>query len=156
MPPKQNVTIANIRQDEWVNPFGATPEELIAGALDESGLLTDKTVINGRKAQGYFQSYTKKRSLFQEATRLGTILVKEAIISNDQLNHALHIQANTGKPLGEILLAQMVCTQADIDRALDRQKAIREDLYRLEEAREARKSVWDRIVRILFDSRQEV
>jgi hypothetical protein len=153
---KESVTIANIRQDEWVNPFGASFEELVAGALDESGLLSDKTTINGKKAQEFHQSLNKKRNLFQEATRLGSILVKEGLISNEQLNDALQIQANTSKPLGEILLAQMVCSQEDINRALERQKTIREELYRLEQTQEARRGIWNRIMRALFDSRVDV
>lgn len=150
---KESIIISNIRVDEWVNPFGATPEELIAGALDESGLMDKKTAINGKNAHNYFQNYCKKKSLFQEATRLGSILVKEEIIVNEDLQRALQIQAETSKPLGEVLTAMMLCTQADIDHALERQKAIREDFYNLEQAREARKNVWSRIIRFFFDSR---
>lgn len=151
---KQTVSISGIRQDEWANPFGATSEELVASALEENGLLEPKTLINGRNAHVIFQSFCKKKNLFQEATRLGNILLKEQLILQQQLTQALKIQAKTGKPLGEVLIAEKFCTEADIMRALERQQAIREDLYRMEQAREAKKDFWGRIIRFLVDSRE--
>lgn len=151
---KVSVTISDIRQDEWVNPFGASAEELIAGALDDGGLMDGKTLINGKNAQVFFQSYCRKKNLFQEATKLGNILVKEEVITADQLAQALQIQSESAKPLGEVLIAMKLCVEQDIEQALERQKSIREDFYRLEQAREARKGIWNRILRFFFDSRQ--
>ena len=150
---KDSITVSGIRQDEWANPFGASPEELVASALEESGLMEKKTTINGRNAHGLFQAYCKKKSLFQEATRLGSILLKEEIISKEQLAQALGIQARTGRPLGEVLLEKRFCRDTDIAMALNRQQAIRDDLARLEQAREAKKDFWGRIIRFLVDSR---
>ena|GEM_PF-3247082 len=151
---KQTVSISGIRQDEWVNPFGATSEELVASALEENGLLEQRTLINGKNAQALFQSYCKKKNLFQEATRLGNILLKEQLIRQEQLTKALRIQARTGKPLGEVLVAERFCSEADIGVALERQQSIREDLYRMEQAREAKRDFWGRIIRFLVDSRE--
>jgi hypothetical protein len=153
---KNSITVNGIRQDEWANPFGASPEELVASALEESGLMEKKTTINGRSAQGLFQTYCKKKSLFQEATRLGSILLKEEIISREQLDQALAIQTRTGRPLGEVLLEKRFCRESDIEMALNRQQAIREDLARLEQAREAKKDFWGRIIRFLVDTRDPV
>lgn len=147
------VTVSHIRSDEWVNPFGATAEELLAGALDESGLLNTETRINNQSAHSFFQSYCRKKSLFQEATRLGNILVKEAIITKEQLAEALQRQAESGKPLGEVLTSESFCRQADIEHALARQKAIRDEFYQLEQAREAKKSLWNQFVRFFSDQR---
>lgn len=148
---KEQLIIKGIRLDEWVNPFGATQEELVASALDDSGLMQSKTTINGKEASTIFQSYCKKKSLFQEATRLGNILLKEAIISQEQLAEALKIQMETGHPLGEVLVTQNICTETDIERGLAHQQALREDLYRLEQEKENRKNIWRRIIGFLIE-----
>jgi hypothetical protein len=148
---KEQVIIKGIRLDEWVNPFGATQEELVASALDDSGLMQSKTTINGKEANAIFQSYCKKKNLFQEATRLGNILLKESIISQEQLTEALKIQMETGRPLGEVLVTQNICTEADIERGLAHQQALREDLYRLEQEKENRKNIWRRIIGFLIE-----
>ncbi len=142
-----------IRQDEWVNPFGATQEELIASALDDGGLMASKTTINGQSAQDIFQAYCKKKSLFQEATRLGNILLKESLLSQSDLAVILKLQAETGKPLGQLLVEREVCSNEAIQAALDRQQSLREALYRIEQAKEARKNLWTRIRHFLLDSK---
>lgn len=149
---KERIIVNGIRQDEWVNPFGATPEELVASALDDSGLMQSRTTVNGKSAQTIFQSYCKKKNLFQEATRLGNILLKEAVIQQEQLTEALKVQAETGLPLGEVLISQQLCTSEDIQRALVHQQALREDLYRLEQEKENRKTLWRRIIGFLLDN----
>lgn len=150
---KESISISNIRQDEWVNPFGATPEELIAGALEESGLMESRTLINGKSAQSVFQAYCNKKSLFQEATRLGNILMKEKLVTKEQLSQALQYQAEHGTPLGEALVAMSICTEDEIALALAHQQSIREDYYRMEQQREARRHFWTRIVQFFWDSR---
>lgn len=148
---REQVVVKGIRQDEWVNPFGATQEELIASALDDNGLMQAKTTINGKAANTIFQTYCKKKSLFQEATRLGNILLKEAIISQGQLTDALRLQMEQGQPLGEVLVSQKFCTEAQIQQALVHQQTLREDLYRLEQEKENRKTIWRRIIGFLID-----
>jgi hypothetical protein len=153
---KETITISDIRQDEWINPFGATPEELIAGALEDGGLVEQNTTINGKNAHAVYQAYCKKKNLFQETTRLGTILLKENLVTREQLDEALQKQAETGQALGEVLIALTLCTQSDIDQALAHQQTIREEFYRMEQARETRRTLWGRIIRFLFDSREVV
>lgn len=148
---REQIIVKGIRQDEWVNPFGATPEELIASALDDSGLLQSRTTISGKEAATVFQSYCKKKNLFQEATRLGNILVKESIITQAQLAEALKIQQETACPLGAVLVEQNICTEPDIQRALAHQQALREDLYRLEQEKENRQTIWRRIIGFLTE-----
>jgi hypothetical protein len=150
------ITVSRLRNDGWVNPFNASTEELLAGALEETGLMNKDTQINGRSAQDFYHSYCKKKNLFQEATRLGSILVKEKIISDDQLKKALIKQQNNGQPLGEVLLSMQLCTEQDIEQALHRQKTIRDELFALEMAQAKRRNVWQRVIRFFFDSRDDV
>jgi hypothetical protein len=147
------ITVSNLQQNEWINPFGATPEELLASALEDSGLMGKKTLINGETGSSVYQEYCKKRNLFQEATRLGNILVKQDIISNEQLAEALAEQVTTARPLGEILTQLNFCTERDLEDALERQKAIREEFLKLEETRTRRSTIWKRIAEFFFDIR---
>jgi hypothetical protein len=146
------IVLERLRNDSWVNPFNATAEELLAGALEETGLIQGNTLINGCSAQTFYQSYCKKKNLFQEATRLGSLLVKEQIITEEQLKKALSKQQNNTKPLGELLISLRFCTEQDIEQALSKQKTIREELYSLELAQAKRRTVWQRIVRFFFDN----
>ena len=155
MSPKESIVISKIRQDEWVNPFGASPEELLAGALDEAGLLDEATKINGKSGQDVFKAYVKRRNLFQEATKLGNILVKEGVLEKAQLQAALRTQANSGMPLGEVLVSKRLCSEADIEMALTRQKTIREEYHKLEKAESERRSLWKNIKRFLLDAKEE-
>lgn len=150
------IILERLRNDSWVNPFNATAEELLAGALEETGLMQSDTLINGSAAQAYYHSYCKKKNLFQEATRLGSILVREQIITEAQLKKALTKQQNSSKPLGEILLSLKFCTEQDIEQALSRQKSIRDELNSLELAQAKRRNVWQRVIHFFFDSRDHL
>lgn len=150
------ITVNRIREDGWVNPFNATAEELLAGALEETGLMQENTLINNQPGHVYYQAYCKKRNLFQEATRLGSMLVKQKIISNMQLDRALAKQGLSNKPLGEILLEMKICSQHDIDQALEQQKSIRAELYALEESRKRRQNLWKRILSFFVYTRHDL
>jgi hypothetical protein len=140
------LSISNIRMDDWVNPFGATPEELLAGTLEEGGLLSDDTAINGQSAQALFHVYNRKRRQFQEATRLGTLLVKSGVVTQEQLTEALFRQKKENIPLGEILVSLGYCTQEAIETSLERQRTLRQEMEKMEQYRQEKLSLWKKIV----------
>jgi hypothetical protein len=121
------VSISGLRLDEWVNPFGATPEELLAAALEENGLLAEGTRINGRSGREAFRAFSRKRSLFQQAIRLGTLLVRERVISREHFQDALAHQRGNARPLVEILLDWNLCNEEAVNQALAKEKTISPD-----------------------------
>jgi hypothetical protein len=145
MSPNISIELTGIRLDDWVNPFGASPEELLAGTLEEGGLLASETQINGKSAQNLYMAYNKKRRQFQEATRLGTLLVKMGLITQDQLTQALDIQKKTNTPLGEALVSLNFVSAEVIEEILAKQKAIRTEMEQAEQAAAQRKGLWDRL-----------
>jgi hypothetical protein len=147
--------ITGIRFDEWINPFGATPEELVAANLDEGGLLAKETKINGKPARELCQNYQKKRDRFQEATRLGTLLVKESLITGEQLTTALAAQKEKSQPIGEILIQLQICSQEEIQAALARQKQLRQEIQQMEIVQSEWKTLWQRLLILVGDSRQK-
>ena len=58
--------------------------------------------------------------------RLGEILVQAGLISTDALKTALDKQANTGKPLGTLLMEDGLITSKEIARAIGVQLGIPE------------------------------
>lgn len=147
-----SLSISNIRFDDWVNPFGATQEELLAGTLEEGGLLSEETVINGEPAQKLFQAYNRKRRQFQEATRLGVMLVKTGVVTQEQLNDALVHQKKDTVPLGEILVELGYCSQQAIEDTLERQKTIRHEMEKMEQAQREKQGLWKKIVYFFNDN----
>jgi hypothetical protein len=143
--PNISIELTGIRLDDWVNPFGASPEELLAGTLEEGGLLASETQINGKSAQTLYMAYNKKRRQFQEATRLGTLLVKMGLITHDQLTQALEIQKKDNTPLGEALVALNFVSAEVIEDILAKQKAIRTEMEQAEQAAAQRKGLWGRL-----------
>ena len=137
-----DIKLNAIRNDEWVNPFNALPEELISAALEPSGLIHQDTKINGKSALELYRSFCKKRAEFQESFRLGNILVQEGIITTQQLVDALSLQQYNKLPLGQVIVSMKLCTEHDIQGALERQKAIREEVSQMEEAEANYRSVW--------------
>lgn len=152
---KNEVVLSGLRQDEWVNPFGATPEELLAGALDEFGLMDKTTTINGKPARQYFELFVTKRSRFQESTRLGSILVRQGLVTREELTQALFAQHQQSLPLGEVLMSMGICAQADIEAALSRQAEIREEFLKQEMAERTRQGFWKRVWKFFSDDGRE-
>ncbi len=56
--------------------------------------------------------------------RLGDILVKEGLLSDDQLKEAIHLQKTSGKRLGEALVSLKVVTEEQLADVLGRQMGI--------------------------------
>lgn len=49
--------------------------------------------------------------------RIGEILCRAGLISEDQLDYALHLQQHTGERLGAVLITMGACSQEQIDQA---------------------------------------
>jgi hypothetical protein len=137
------IVISNVDTDKY-NVFNASPEEILAYSLYEKSLLKESTSINGDPAMDYVMSYQRKRFAYQNATRVGQILIKTKKITGEQLERALEMQESDERPLGEILVEAGYCTQNEVDNALKRQHLLREGMHELYD-RDANKSFWEKI-----------
>lgn len=126
------LNISEINIDNF-NPFGATAEELLALALEEAGLISEKTKINEIIAKSLCKSLYSKRDAYKELTKLGNILIKKHVISVAQLTEALEYQRlHTDSRLGNTLLSLKMCELEEIERCLDIQNQIRDDMEKLD------------------------
>lgn len=119
-----NIYLQNLNRDNFSH-FGATDQELLSYALDEVGLLDERTVINGKSARELTQNFYRKRDKFRQNTRLGHILMSEDILSKEQLIDALAHHVNHDVPLGQALVELGMCTRKQIDNALKQQTSLR-------------------------------
>ena len=58
----------------------------------------------------------------QPKIKLGKLLLKNNLITENQLERALEIQKTTGQKLGEILVSKNYITVEDLNEVLDLQK----------------------------------
>jgi hypothetical protein len=116
--------IKNISKDRF-SPFNATEEELIAFSLDENSLLNEKTTINELNARELVISFYNKREKFRQNSRLGHIIMKENNLSKDDLIRALVYHEQNEVPLGEAFIKLGICTQEQVNKALEIQMQIR-------------------------------
>lgn len=131
---------------EMYNPFGAIAEELLAAALDESGILRPTTTINGNDAGSYLQSYYSKRAQYQEVSKLGSLLVRRGVLKEEELAEALtHHRSHPGMKLGEAMVQLGICSVGEIEDSLDAQISIREGMKNIEEFRQRINSIKDRL-----------
>ena len=115
------------------NPFAASAMELVAGALEDAGLIDTDTTLNGVKARVLLNSLYEKREKYRETTRLGSLLVNQGILDQSQLKRALFRQRENGDmKLGEALLELGICSISEIERNLDAQLQIRADMDNIE------------------------
>jgi len=139
------ITVENITL-ELFKTFGVTPEEVIANVLKEAGLLTTETRINDNEAAKLCNSFLQKKGNFKQSTQLGNMLVKNRIITLQQLKDALHAQTkNASLKLGNILIEMEACTKYDIERCIRSQNQIREDLDALESYQDKISSIRQRL-----------
>lgn len=123
-----DITISKINE-EHLNPFGATKEELVANALSEAGLATCGTIINGTEISALCSKYYEKRQIFKNSTKMGNILIQHKTITPDELHKALLYQKkHPGKKLGDALVALGVCNVSDVDVFLQTQTKVRNDI----------------------------
>jgi hypothetical protein len=111
------------------NPFSASPEEMLAAALNEAGLVTPDTMINGRSCREWLESWNLKTSRFREISRLGNLLLKRGVLTESDLGRALRLQEERGGLLlGEALVELGVCTFPEIETVLGTQVRLRDDM----------------------------
>lgn len=119
------------------DPFSATTEELLAAALKEAGLITSGTTINGRAVIECLESWNLKNSRSRELSRIGNLLLRHGMLSEEELRRALRLQdEKQGLLLGEALVELGICTPGQVDKVLGAQGRIREDMRDLLKFRE--------------------
>ncbi|HSA07179.1 MAG TPA: hypothetical protein P5556_08355 [Candidatus Gastranaerophilales bacterium] len=127
------VIITGINMDTFI-PLGINAAEIIANALRESGLITSETRINDYTPVELCSSFLEKKSNYQQLTKLGNILVKNRVITLQQLKEALSEQnRDPAKKLGNILIEMKACTKYDIERCIKSQNQIRDDIQKLDD-----------------------
>ncbi len=108
--------------------FGATPEELVAYALDDIGILDVKTHINEKPARPLVERFYAKRQKVRRTTRLGNLLIQGGVINREQLIEALSCHVTREIPLGEALILLGFCSQQQLDDTLSKQAEMRRRL----------------------------
>lgn len=127
------VTITGINMETFT-PLGINPAEVMANALRESGLITSETRINDYTPVELCSSFLEKKSNYQQLTKLGNILVKNKVITLQDLKAALAEQnREPSKKLGNILIENGACTHYDIERCVRSQSQIRDDIKKIDE-----------------------
>ncbi len=126
------ITIFNINV-ELFKSLGASPEEILAHALNEAGLLNAETTINEMEATKLCNTFISKKGNYKQSTQLGNLLVKSRIVTLQQLKDALMEQkANPALKLGDILIEMKACTGFDIERCIRSQSEIRKNLEEID------------------------
>lgn len=124
----EDIKIFDINTKKY-NPFGASAEELLANAMDDSGLLKSSTTINDKSAIALCRVFNHKRENYKELTKLGNLLITNNVISSDELKEALTYQMeNPDLQIGNILLNLDLCSMQDIDKCLNAQVKLREEI----------------------------
>lgn len=128
------------------NPFSAETAELVAAVLEEAGLLRPSSSINGRPASSFLDSYRLKREKYQEVTRLGSLLVRRGVLSEEDLKKALSLHRESGSiRLGDALVRLEICSEDDIRKNIEAQGMIRDSLVELDEFRRKIDSIKERL-----------
>ena len=128
------------------NPFGAGVEELAASALRDAGLLSNATTINGKHAVELLDSLSLKVRDYEEATRLGTLLVRRGVLREEDLEKALNLhRSGSSLRLGDALVELKICSEEDVRRNVEAQAMIRESLSDLDEFRRKIDSIKERL-----------
>jgi len=112
----------------------------------ENSLINASTTINGVPAKEYLDSFYKKRFAYQNATRLGQLLLRNGQLSSDNLDEALEIQTHTQKPLGEVLIDEGFCKKEVVEKALEKQLLIRSELNEIYDRNPNDSSLLDRLL----------
>ncbi len=122
------IIVKNVNIDLF-KTFGVTPEEVVANSLKEAGVLKQDTYINDIEAAQLCNSFLAKKGNFKQSTQLGNLLVKNKIVTLQQLKDALIEQKNNSAlKLGNILISMGACTKYDIEKCIRSQNQIREDM----------------------------
>jgi hypothetical protein len=130
------VFVQNVHMDLYA-PIGITPAEVLANAMREAGILSKDTTINGEHAIDLCSSFLEKKAnsqQFAKLTKLGNILVKNKVITLQDLKIALKKQEKHPEmKLGNILIEMGACTKFEIENCIESQNQLREDLNKIDE-----------------------
>lgn len=119
-----NLYVQNLHTENFFH-LGATDGELLSYALDEAGLLSDHTLIDGKSARTLLGQFYQKRSQLRQNSRLGNLLITEGYITKEQLVEALTYHVDQNIPLGEALVQLKLCSGAQVEQALSKQAQLR-------------------------------
>jgi len=145
MADQNTLTVKNLNIGLF-KPFGASPEEVLANVLNEAGLLSQDTYINDIEAIQLCNSFLARKGNFKQSTQLGNMLVKNKIVTLQQLKDALSEQKrNPALKLGNVLISMGACTKFDIERCIRSQNQIREDLEALDTYQDKISSIRSRL-----------
>ena len=122
------------RLGELVADAKPSRPSLVAEALEEARIsgrkigeaLVDRGVITPaeRDTMLEFQRHQRREAPTEDRLRLGRILVSQGHITDSQLKEALERQRQTGRPLGEELVAQERITKEVLQLALGMQRRL--------------------------------
>lgn len=83
---------------------------------------------------------------YEEATRLGTLLVRRGVLGEEELEKALELhRSGNSFRLGDALVELKICSEEDIRRNIEAQGMIRESLSDLDEFRRKIDSIKERL-----------
>jgi hypothetical protein len=111
--------------------FGLADIFQLIGLQKKTGVLT----VRGEGGRLVTVSFEKGAVVFAdefqrtEAERLGNVLLRTRLLSNEQLDQAMAVQKSTSQRLGHVLVGQQLITQQALTQALQLQ--VKESVYRL-------------------------
>ena len=111
--------------------FGLADIFQLIGLQKKTGVLT----VRGEGGRLVTVSFEKGSVVFAdefqrtEAERLGNVLLRTRLLSNEQLDQAMAVQKSTSQRLGHVLIGQQLITQQALTQALQLQ--VKESVYRL-------------------------
>ncbi len=111
--------------------FGLADIFQLIGLQKKTGMLT----VRGESGRLVTVSFEKGSVVFAdefqrtEAERLGNVLLRTRLLSQEQLDRAMELQKSTAQRLGHILIGQQLISQQSLTQALQLQ--VKESVYRL-------------------------
>lgn len=133
----------NIRSlnTKFLNQYAASPQELIAEAMEQLGLVDESTLIDEVNAKEHIKNLMKKKKNYHSAltrkasfiSKLGSLLVQKKLISTLQLNEALNYQKHTPIKIGEVLVKLGFIREEEIAGIIDDQTQIRKVFEKINE-----------------------
>jgi len=111
--------------------FGLADIFQLIGLQKKTGVLT----VRGEGGRLVTVSFEKGSVVFAdefqrtEAERLGNVLLRTRLLSQEQLDQAMAVQKSTSQRLGHVLIGQQIITQPALTQALQLQ--VKESVYRL-------------------------
>lgn len=113
------------------NDFGLADIFQLIGLQKKTGVLTVRGGGGGLVSVSFEKGTVVFADEFQrtEAERLGNVLLRTRLLSQEQLDRAIDVQKSTSQRLGHILIGQQLISQQALAEALQLQ--VKETVYRL-------------------------